>query len=171
MRLKYEERSEFAARLVGMAYPDQPPFEFVGATLVPVPIHPVRLVERGYNQAGLLAAALGKRWRLTVRHQWLLRQSFVKRQVGLGREARAQNAKGAFAVSKAKLDGQRVVLVDDVVTTGATIGSCRSALTEAGARVIGIVAVARADAATLDVEAVKTLEPVRAGTGILGVGL
>jgi ComF family protein len=160
-RLKYEERSEYARRLVGDVAFSGFPSWLEGATLVPVPIHPARLVERGYDQAGLLARSLAHRWGLAVDLGLLRRVRFIARQVGLDREARRVNVRGAFEVRRAPLIGRawpfigrsdapsvsavaRVVLVDDVVTTGATIRACVDALDAARIQVVGVVAVARA---------------------------
>jgi ComF family protein len=173
-RLKYEDRSEYAARLVESSFSSRLPAEFDGAVLVPVPLHPIRLIERGYNQSGLLAVALAKRWKLRDRHDWLVRQSFVTRQVGLGREARVENTKNAFAIEPtAPLEGKRIVLVDDVVTTGSTVSSCQSVLVAGGATVVGVVAMARAESrATVHFESSSAVR-VRNGAGVasFGVGL
>jgi ComF family protein len=169
--LKYEERSEFAARLVKTGFDSIRPLEWEGAALVPVPIHPLRLVERGYNQASLLARALGKYWKMPVIYQALVRHKFVVRQVGLGRAARAENAAHAFMLGKKSLLGRRVVLVDDVVTTGATLASCQKVLQEGGATVLGVTAVARADSQIqgYDREGVSRNEGVK--SAVLGLGL
>lgn len=169
--LKYEERAEFAARLVDACFPENAPFEWQKTRLVPVPIHPMRLVERGYNQAALLARALGKRWQLPVLYQALERRTFVARQVGLGRMARAENAAQAFSIGRQALTGATVLLVDDVVTTGATLRSCQTVLREAGAVVVGIAALARADAFAVSGNAEVDLSKARAKNAVLGLGL
>ncbi|MGC4067789.1 MAG: hypothetical protein QM784_24695 [Polyangiaceae bacterium] len=157
-RLKYEERSEYARRLAAdIAFTGHPSW-LNGVSLVPVPIHPERLVERGYDQAGLLARALGRRWRLPVEQGLLHRVRFVARQVGLDRAARLANVQGAFEARfpvrrtsftrantvASRAFPPRVALVDDVVTTGATIRACMGALEAVHIEVAGVVAVARA---------------------------
>jgi predicted amidophosphoribosyltransferase len=82
---------------------------------------------------------------MPVIYQGLERHQFVVRQVGLGRSARAENTAHAFKLGKKPLFGRRLVLVDDVVTTGATIASCQKVLESGGATVLGVAAVARAD--------------------------
>jgi len=144
-RLKFEERSEYAGRLVACCFSEMQTDSLRDVTLLPVPIHPSRLVERGYNQAGLLAQALGRRWALPVRYDILLRRHALLHQVGLGREERKRNVAGAFYVKPGKCYDFSAVLVDDVVTTGATTQSCAEALTQAGIRVTGVVALALAD--------------------------
>jgi ComF family protein len=111
--------------------------------LVPVPLHPRKLAERGYNQSALLARALGRELRWRVRERALRRCRDTQAQAELGRNARLENVSGAL-IEREELEGMRVVLVDDVVTTGATASVCREALGRAGAIVIAVAAVARA---------------------------
>ncbi len=99
--------------------------------LVPVPLHPARLRARGFNQSGLLAAALGGRIDRPVEDA-LARIRRTRSQVGLGRGGRARNVSRAFVARRA-LDGARVGLVDDVATSGATLAAAAAALLEAGA--------------------------------------
>ncbi|MGH7587283.1 MAG: ComF family protein, partial [Gemmatimonadota bacterium] len=105
--------------------------------LVPVPLHPVRLRARGYNQARALAEALGSIHALPVLDA-LERVRATRSQVGLGRSERAVNVEGAFIC---RLGAPPVVgLVDDVTTSGATLAAAGSALLEAGTRrVVGLV--------------------------------
>lgn len=112
--------------------------------LVAVPLHRGRLVERGYNQAGLLANTLGQRLKLRVRHGWLERRRATAAQAQLGAVERAENIAGAFE-ARGSLLGQRVILVDDVATTGSTLRACAAALREAGARCAGALVVAVAE--------------------------
>lgn len=101
--------------------------------LVPVPLHPARLAERGYNQAALLAREMGRRLDLPVVENSLLRVRATRQQVGLNAEERQANVAGAFACRDAQLAGRRVLLIDDVYTTGATLTACGAALAAAGA--------------------------------------
>jgi ComF family protein len=110
--------------------------------LVPVPVHPARRRARGYNQAALLAAELGSRASLTV-EDILVRSRETARQHGLGRAARLQNLRGAFDARRAPPPGVTAVLVDDILTTAATLEACAEVLRGRGAaRVLGF-AVAR----------------------------
>jgi ComF family protein len=110
---------------------------------VPVPLHRARLVERGYNHAALLARALAKRTRSEARPLLLERLRDTSQQARLDRDARVENTVGAFAL-RGPLSGRRAVLVDDVVTTGATVRACLTAFREGGIEVVAVVALAHA---------------------------
>jgi ComF family protein len=143
-KLKYSTRSDLA-RPLGKAL--LKPWMELGVEtdlLVPVPLHPRRLRERGYNQAALLASSLGAVIQNPCRPRALRRTRETCALPGLDREARSTQLNGAIAARRA-LPGLRVVLVDDVVTSGATILACRSALEDAGAHLVGVVALARAE--------------------------
>lgn len=111
--------------------------------LVPVPLHPRRLVERGYNQAALLAAALRRPLGLRTKMTGLTRERRTAVQAGLGAEARSANMRGAFRARPA-LRGARVILVDDVATTGSTLAACCEALHAVGAEPLGALVLAQA---------------------------
>ena len=105
-----------------------------GEVLVPVPVHPKRLRERGYNQTSLLAFELGKLTGMRVDNGSLIRSVYNTPQAKLssGTE-RLQAAAGAFTCRDNKLQGEKVILIDDVSTSGATLNACAAALKEAGA--------------------------------------
>lgn len=109
---------------------------------VPVPLHPLRLAERGYNQAALLARELARIQRAQVDTRRLRRVRHTEQQAKRDHCARALNVAEAFQVRAASATAQRIVLVDDVVTTGATLSACIQALHAAGDQVVGCVAVA-----------------------------
>ncbi len=113
-----------------------------GDVWVPVPLHPLRLAERGYNQAALLARELSHIQRARVDARRLYRVRHTEQQAKRDRRDRVQNVADAFRVRDAKAEPRRVVLVDDVVTTGATFSACIQALRAAGDEVVGCVAVA-----------------------------
>lgn len=114
--------------------------------LIPVPLHPARLRERGYNQSQLLAEQVSR----LVRIPWadaLRRVRNTRPQVTLDDKAREKEVKGAFAARpETSVRGKKVVLVDDVSTTGATLASAAQALSEAGALQIYALVVARRSA-------------------------
>ena len=116
--------------------------------LVPVPLARERERERGFNQATLLAGHLAAASGLTVEPRWLSRRRSTRPQTELTAGARRGNVARAFSASP-RVAGAHVVLVDDIVTTGATVAECARTLREAGARTVGVLAVARVLAVTL----------------------
>jgi ComF family protein len=111
--------------------------------LVPVPLHPARLAERGYNQSALVARALARAHDARFIPRLLERVHETAQQAALDHAGRTDNVVGAFRVRQAIGSG-RVILVDDVVTTGATVRACLRALSENGVAVLAIAALARA---------------------------
>lgn len=147
--LKYEgwERAApgMAARMARLTWPEDVRLE--RSFITPVPLAHERERERGYNQSALLAAALAEQWRVPY-CDTLTRVRSTESQTRLTPGDRLRNVAGAFvaAVPKATLAGRHVVLVDDVVTTAATLNSCASALYQGGARIISYVTFGRARA-------------------------
>jgi ComF family protein len=114
--------------------------------LVPVPLHWRRLWARRFNQSGALAEAISRRSGTPVLHGALKRIKATAHQVGLSRAERSSNVQGAFRVSpegKAQIAGRRLVLVDDVLTSGATVDACTRALLRAGAANVDVLVFAR----------------------------
>ena len=114
--------------------------------IVPVPLHYFRLIKRGYNQSGWLASAVGEQAGRPVSHTDLNRVRATPSQAGLNAKARYKNVRGAFAVSgraAKKVTGKQVVLVDDVLTTGATLKAASRALLKAGAKRVDVLVLAR----------------------------
>lgn len=114
------------------------------AIIVPVPLHRHRLWWRGFNQSALIARALKSQYQLPMLDV-LIRRSFRHTQSGLHRAERAQNVGQAFVVQKPdSIKGKTVILVDDIVTTGATLIACADVLKKAGAKFIIAVVLAQA---------------------------
>ena len=112
------------------------------AVLVPVPVHPQRLRERGYNQAALLAAGLSRSGGLPI-EDLLVRRRATTRQHRLDRAARLRNLRDAFAVRPDARAPPAVILIDDILTTSATLEACAGALCDAGVAHVFGFAVAR----------------------------
>ncbi len=112
--------------------------------VVPIPLHPARLRLREFNQSLLLARAIAKRLGLPYSIDAMARIRETPPQVGLSRKERAANMKGVFAVTRInEIAGARILLVDDVYTTGATLREGAKALMATGAKAVTVVAVAR----------------------------
>ncbi|HEU5434758.1 MAG TPA: phosphoribosyltransferase family protein [Thermomicrobiales bacterium] len=117
-------------------------FAPLDALVVAMPLHPARLRRRGYNQVDLIAQAAARQTGHRI-DPLLRRVRDTPHQVGLDGDARRRNVRDAFAVrDPAKVAGRTVVVVDDVVTTGATVGACANALRRAGAASIWVVSLA-----------------------------
>ncbi|MCF6179068.1 MAG: ComF family protein [Geopsychrobacter sp.] len=112
-------------------------------TIIPVPLHPARLRQRGYNQSLLLARVLAHKLRFPLEHSLLQRNIDGHSQQGLSAKARAINLASAFS-AQGPLQGRSFLLIDDVMTTGATVGACTTALLKAGATAVRVAVVARA---------------------------
>lgn len=128
-------------RLLARALPRDQSFDVV----VPMPLHWRKRRRRGFNQATLLAREISRRIHVPVKST-LRRVRFTAAQAGMTNAQRRLNVSGAFrSRKKHALDGQRVLLIDDVMTTGATAASCARALKMAGARQVILLTLARAD--------------------------
>lgn len=143
-RFKFEGHPELAERLAALVLPRLAALALSPHDVfVPVPLHPSRLVERGYNQAALLANALARATRARVHPRALERDKHTEQQARLGRDARRTNVGDAFS-ARVPLPDTRVVLVDDVITTGETARACVASLLRTRCDVVAIVALARA---------------------------
>jgi ComF family protein len=143
-RLKYGASARVARPLASQS---QPAFrrllEVTGPVpIVPVPVHPDRRRERGYNQAALLAGWLGKAFGLPVIEP-LIRVRATTKQHRLDRAGRLRNLRGAFRVAEGARPPPAVILVDDILTTSATLEACAGVLREAGCRAVYGFALAR----------------------------
>lgn len=135
-----------ARRMAALRFPDDVERERAG--LVPVPLASARLRERGFNQSLELARGLARAWGIPVRDDLLVRSRATASQTRLTPGERTRNVSGAFhaRASAASLRGLHLVLVDDVVTTAATLNACAAALHDGGARILSYVTFGRAPA-------------------------
>jgi ComF family protein len=145
-RLKYSDRLELARPMgVWMARAGA---ELLGEAdlIVPVPLHRLRLISRRFNQAATLAHCVAEECAVPVDTQSLARAKQTPPLVGLSRPQRAGNVQGAFRVpeeAKSKIYGTRIVLIDDVLTSGATANAASRALLRGGAKSVDVLVFAR----------------------------
>jgi ComF family protein len=142
-RFKYSNVRGLAVPLGRLAAEALLRYDLSVDTIVPVPLHPQRLRERGYNQASLLAAEIGKPGNLAVVDDVLVRVKSTMPQVGLSAKRRRENVREAFCCTSTVLQGHSVLIVDDVCTTGATLEACCLALREVGVGLVWGLVLAR----------------------------
>ena len=129
--------------MAGHAFPLFDPWRY--NLIVPVPLHPKRLRQRGFNQAVILAKELANKYAFELALNFLQRSIDTLPQFNLGRAERHSNVKGAFSVFRqARIDGRNIILVDDIFTTGNTVRECARVLLEAGAKEVAVLTLARA---------------------------
>jgi competence protein ComFC len=132
--LKYQNLRALSGTLAGFLHSYLSTNPLPADQLLPVPLHLKKLRQRGYNQSQLIAARLGDSLRLPVNTSTLVRVKRTSSQAtSQSVEQRRQNVQDAFACADGKTRGQRVVIIDDVATSGATLAACAAALKEAGA--------------------------------------
>jgi ComF family protein len=132
--LKYGDKPGLAGLLAPLMNSALPGPVAEGTAVVPVPVHPSRKRERGYNQSKLLAERIARLRGLPLECGVLLKTKNTVSQTGLERNRRMDNVAGSFGLRRPdRLSGLRVLLVDDVVTTGSTLKECACALLESGA--------------------------------------
>lgn len=128
-RFKYHHAPEVGALLAPLFLRAEARYrEFAPTLVVPVPLHPQKLRARGYNQAALLALGLGRALGVRVHPTALRRLRDTESQASLGSQERRNNLVGAFERGAQLSEHERVLLVDDVCTTGATLRACRETL-------------------------------------------
>src|SRR3954451_15989361 len=148
--LKYGDRLDLAPMMGRWMATAGRPLTAEADVIIPVPLHWRRYWARRFNQSALLAEAIAKASQVPLVLGALKRVKATPQQVGLSQSARALNVQGAFRVSpsgKAAVAGRRLILVDDVITTGATVDACARALLRAGAAEINVLTFARVVAA------------------------
>ena len=144
--LKYQDRTDLAPTMGRwMTRAGQEPLSNADA-LVPVPLHWKRSWSRRYNQSGALAKIIGRATNIPVEIDALQRTRATEQQIGLSRAERARNVQGAFKVppeKKTLVQGRKIVLIDDVLTSGATADACARALLRAKAASVDVLVFAR----------------------------
>jgi len=143
-QLKYRNLRTLAAPLAQLLNNYLAGHPVPGEVLVPVPLHPKRLKERGYNQSALLANELSKLTNLPIVEDCLVRQQHTSPQTKTATvEERRSNVSEAFICRNDRLRDRQVILIDDVATSGATLNACAQALKTGGATSVWGVTVAR----------------------------
>lgn len=145
--LKYRDRTDLAPMMAGWMLRAGDGTVEAADFIVPVPLHRFRLVWRKFNQAAELSRALATASGTPVLFDAVRRTKRTRRQIGLGPRAREENVRGAFSITpegRERLFGRRVVLVDDVYTTGATVSAVTRTLKRAGVADVTVLTFARA---------------------------
>jgi ComF family protein len=144
--LKYQDRTDLAPIMGRWMARAGSELLAEADALVPVPLHWRRAWHRRYNQSGALATVIGSRSGVKLKAELLQRSRATEQQVGLSRAQRASNVQGAFRVPsdrQAEVSGARIVLIDDVLTSGATVDACARALLRAKAAQVDVLVFAR----------------------------
>lgn len=144
--LKFHDKPRLARPLGALLHEHAVQFMDTGAydLLAPVPLHRVRFRERGYNQSALLAEEVAPAFPQATLWHGLQRIRPTRTQSKLAGKRRRENVRGAFAVMGEEATGKRILLIDDVVTSGGTVEECAKALLRAGASQVDVLAVALA---------------------------
>lgn len=155
LKFKHADRTDLSrlfSRWIGRAAAD---LLAEADAVAPVPLHPTRLLHRRYNQAAEIARPLARTHRLAYLPDALVRARRTDSQGGKSGSGRRRNVAGAFAVPESRrrrVEGRRILLIDDVLTTGATVEACAKALLGAGASAVDVAVVARVrEAANMEV--------------------
>ena len=147
LKFKHGDATHLSMLFACWTHQRQPSLIESSDLIAPVPLHPLRLLSRKYNQAALFAQALGAiAGRKKVCNRLLRRTRNTPPQENKTREQRYENIRGSFQVPKAqvgRLKGAHVLLVDDVMTSGATANGCAQALKQAGARKVSVLTIGR----------------------------
>lgn len=145
--LKYRDRTDLARMMAGWMLRAGDGFVEKADAIVPVPLHRLRMMSRKFNQAAELSRHLARLADCPLLPATLLRVKRTSQQVGLGQKAREENVRSAFRIAEGRqsdIFGRRIVLIDDVYTTGATVSAAAKVLKKAGAADVTVLTFARA---------------------------
>ncbi len=150
LKLKHSDRTDAAVHLARWMARSGADLIQNSDLIIPVPLHRLRLFMRMYNQSSLLAHALGKQAGIPVDAGALKRIKATRSQGGLSRKARRRNVAKAFSgPDRTNIEGKKILLVDDVLTTGVTANACTKALLDAGATSVDVLVLARVSSSHL----------------------
>ena len=145
-QMKYRGKKELGFQLgrwCGQELAIQKGLPMAADMLIPVPIHPIRRMQRGYNQSEWISDGLSESMGIVSRPDILKRTKFISSQTRKNRAERWANVASVFQVARPEsVLGQHVIIVDDVLTTGATLDSCIIELRQAGAKTVGVITIA-----------------------------
>ncbi len=141
-RYKYNRHEFFEPLMVQWLFGCGSLFSEKSQCVVPVPLHPLKERDRGFNQAERLAKGVAEHLNLPIKSGCLMRFKYTETQTNLSRKERMANMQNAFEGSE-RMTFSRVLLVDDVMTTGATASACAAALRRAGAQTVDVLTLAR----------------------------
>lgn len=142
--LKYNGSLGLVPILAGLLSDFWPDLNWDADLIIPVPLSEKRRAHRGFNQSELIAGAFGSRIGIPIEARALAKVRHTAQQVGLNADERRENLHGAFAAEKGLVQGRRVLLLDDVMTTGTTFAECSAVLLDAGAASVHCISVATA---------------------------
>lgn len=142
--LKYRNHKAVAAILAGLLAEVYRCYDLTADVIVPIPLHASRLQERGYNQSELLAKVMAEILGVSMNTSTLQRSRQTRSQMTLGVNERHQNVAGAFVCHNLELSGQKILLIDDVCTTGSTLDACAGALKKSGVGAVWGLTLAKA---------------------------
>ena len=144
LKLKYNSEGDVAKFVAPLLAEAVKEYDIKADVIIPVPLAPKRAQERGYNQAGLIAAELSKIIEVPVVDGFLVRVKHTKAQKKMTLKERQENLKGAFEIKPpySTIKGKRVLLVDDVLTTGTTVDECARVLKRAKPKSVEVLTIA-----------------------------
>jgi ComF family protein len=141
--LKYQGKVSLVSPLANLMLTALPPLDAIDL-IIPVPLHHERLCQREFNQALLLAARIGQHLKISLSYTNLIRTTSTPPQTSLSRKSRLSNLRHAFAVRRpAQLVNKRILLIDDVLTTGTTVNECAKTLRRSGSADVFVLTLAR----------------------------